>query len=213
MPSCGGYLSDSPVIRGVPAAPPLSPVVPGACRTRRSRLHNLSKNGLISRVEQGDGHLPRGRRQMHVPHRRRQVRVPGELLDGLGRRSAHRQMRAERVAQDMDAAGGSEPGSPLRRLDQPRPVESTESPGYTNGTGADQRESVATSWVAGDARIACTVATLEVSSALSPCGQTHDGLAGSEDLRTLSVDSTERLRPDDPRPALVARVWVIGLVY
>ena len=40
---------------------------------------------------------------MHVALRRSQVRVPGELLDGARRRAAHRQVRTERVPQDVHA--------------------------------------------------------------------------------------------------------------
>ena len=43
--------------------------------------------------------------------------MPGELLDRLRRRSAHRQMRAERVAKNVRVAGDGKPGAPLRLFD------------------------------------------------------------------------------------------------
>jgi hypothetical protein len=41
---------------------------------------------------------------VHVPLRRREILVAGELLNGSGRRAAHRQMRTERVPQPMHTA-------------------------------------------------------------------------------------------------------------
>jgi len=38
---------------------------------------------------------------MHVPLRRREIRVPGKFLNGSCRRTAHRKMRAERVAEHV----------------------------------------------------------------------------------------------------------------
>ena len=41
--------------------------------------------------------------QVHLALRGREIRVPGELLDGTRGRPLHRQMRAERVPQDLHA--------------------------------------------------------------------------------------------------------------
>src|SRR5207248_396012 len=68
---------------------------------------------LSPRVRGADGALfekldrlvQRRGRQVHVAHRGAQVRVTGQLLDGLRRRSAHREMRAEGVAEPMDVPG------------------------------------------------------------------------------------------------------------
>ena len=40
---------------------------------------------------------------MHVPLRHAQFAVPGELLDRLRRRATHREVRAERVTQQVNA--------------------------------------------------------------------------------------------------------------
>jgi hypothetical protein len=52
------------------------------------------------------------------PHRRRQIGVPGKLLNGLRRRSAQRQMRAERVAKDVKPSGRLQASPLLRRLEE-----------------------------------------------------------------------------------------------
>jgi hypothetical protein len=49
---------------------------------------------------------------MHVAHCRRQVGMTGKLLDGLRRRTAHRQIRAERVAKDCRSSRSNRPCSP-----------------------------------------------------------------------------------------------------
>jgi hypothetical protein len=41
---------------------------------------------------------------VHVALRRDQILMPGELLNRLRRRAAHREMRAERVTQSMRTA-------------------------------------------------------------------------------------------------------------
>jgi hypothetical protein len=40
---------------------------------------------------------------VHVALRRRQIRVSGQFLDGPRRGATHRQVRTERVSQDIDA--------------------------------------------------------------------------------------------------------------
>ena len=50
---------------------------------------------------------------MHVPLRRRRVLVPGQLLDRPRRCPSHREMRTERVPQDVDAVAPGE--RPARR--------------------------------------------------------------------------------------------------
>jgi len=52
-------------------------------------------------VEQRDCRLAGRGRQVHVPERRREILVAGKLLDRLRRGSAHREMRTERVPQDV----------------------------------------------------------------------------------------------------------------
>ena len=47
---------------------------------------------------------PGSRRQVHVALRGAQVGVPCQLLDGHGRCAPHREVRAERVPQDVDLA-------------------------------------------------------------------------------------------------------------
>ena len=79
---------------------------------------------LSPRVRGADGALfekldrlvQRRGRQVHVAHRGAQVRVTGQLLDGLRRRSAHREMRAERVAEPMDVPGHRKATSAFRAL-------------------------------------------------------------------------------------------------
>src|ERR1017187_5252393 len=99
-------------------------MTPSSCRTGSLRLHSLSKNlaesarPLAARVEQTDRVLPRRRREMHVAHRRRQIGMAGKLLDGLRRRPAHRQMRAERVAKNVDPAGRAKASPLLSRLEE-----------------------------------------------------------------------------------------------
>jgi hypothetical protein len=55
---------------------------------------------------------------VHVDLGRRQILVPGQLLDSLRRRPAHREVGAERVPQQMHA-GVRQPGLPRGPLDQP----------------------------------------------------------------------------------------------
>ena len=52
-------------------------------------------------VQQPNRILRRGRTQVHVALRGREIRVPRELLDGARRRASHRQVRTERVPQDV----------------------------------------------------------------------------------------------------------------
>jgi hypothetical protein len=42
--------------------------------------------------------------QVHVPLRRREIHVAGEILNRSRRRTAHREVRTERVPQSMHAA-------------------------------------------------------------------------------------------------------------
>jgi hypothetical protein len=86
-------------------------------------------------VEQPDCVFRCRRTQMHVALRRRQVCVAGQLLDGPRRRALHRQVRTERVPQDMDAlldtrdALGAADGSnhAMRVIDDPSGKHSTRS--------------------------------------------------------------------------------------
>ena len=66
------------------------------------RLHYFSTEFAACLQEPNRG-IERSRTQVHVTLRRGQVLMSREFLDGPRRRSTHRQMRAERVAQDMDA--------------------------------------------------------------------------------------------------------------
>src|ERR1700730_5536928 len=77
----------------------------GKTQPSASRLQNLSKN-FADRpsIEQCNRPLPRLGEQVHVALRRAEVHVSGELLDGLGRRSAHGQVAAKGVAQHVNAA-------------------------------------------------------------------------------------------------------------
>ena len=70
----------------------------------------------LPRVEQSDRLSERTRREVHVPERHCERRVSGEFLDRLRRRSAHCEVRAERVAKDM-RADATEP-SPLRSVSE-----------------------------------------------------------------------------------------------
>jgi hypothetical protein len=66
-------------------------------RSRCGRCH------AIATVEQSDRALDGGGTQVHVPLRRCQVAMSGNLLNCSCRGTAHRQMRTERVAQDVNA--------------------------------------------------------------------------------------------------------------
>jgi transposase-like protein len=57
----------------------------------------------LSSVQQSDRVFRCGRIQVHVAVRRRWVRVAGQLLDGSRGRPFHRQVRTERVPQDVHA--------------------------------------------------------------------------------------------------------------
>ena len=82
-------------------------------RARRSRrLHYFSTaeshivitavvSGFSRTVEQPDRRIERRRAQVHVALRHRQVGVSSELLNRSRRRAAHRQVRAERVTEDV----------------------------------------------------------------------------------------------------------------
>jgi hypothetical protein len=59
-------------------------------------------SGFCRTIEQPDSSVERSRTQVHVPLRRVQVLVSSQFLDGSRGRSAHRQMRTERVSEDMD---------------------------------------------------------------------------------------------------------------
>jgi hypothetical protein len=63
------------------------------------------------------GTLARRGRQVHVSHRRLQVLVAGELLNGLARRAAHRQVEQPAAAVEVAAAGHS-----VRRDDDSRTI-------------------------------------------------------------------------------------------
>ena len=54
-------------------------------------------------IQQPDRRFERRRTQVHVPLRRRQVLMPGQLLNRPRRRAPHRQVRTERVPQDVNA--------------------------------------------------------------------------------------------------------------
>jgi len=64
------------------------------------RLQNTSTN-FGARLEQPNCCVEGCRTQVNVALRRGQVLMSGEFLDSPRRRPAHRQMRAERVAQDV----------------------------------------------------------------------------------------------------------------
>ena len=70
---------------------------------RCSRLSDPSS----SRIAPHD----RRRTQVHVPLRRRQVLVAGEFLNRPRRRAAHRQVRTERVPQDVNALASRAPAA------------------------------------------------------------------------------------------------------
>ena len=70
----------------------------------RPRRPSPVSNLFSWRIEQPDRRLACRRRQVHVPLRRAQVLVPGELLDRLRRSAAHRQARAEGMAEDVQPA-------------------------------------------------------------------------------------------------------------
>ena len=92
----------------------------GRSRWTETTVHDVAKSAFtMGRSMQPDGILPRGRRQMHVTHRRRQVGMTGQLLDGPRRRSAHRQMRAERLAKNVEPTGRAKPCPLLRSFEQP----------------------------------------------------------------------------------------------
>ena len=65
--------------------------------------HSQRFESGLSPVEQPDRVFRCRRTQVHVALRRRQVRVSGHLLDGPRRRALHRQVRTERVPQDVHA--------------------------------------------------------------------------------------------------------------
>jgi hypothetical protein len=58
-------------------------------------------------LQEPNRHIERGRTQVHVPLRRVQVPVSGQFLNGPCWRAAHRQMRTERMPQNVD---GTRPG-------------------------------------------------------------------------------------------------------
>jgi hypothetical protein len=67
-------------------------------------------------VEQPNRSFALARRQVHVLHRRRQVLMAREVLNRLRRCSSHREVRAERVAKDVDLARCTKARSALRAL-------------------------------------------------------------------------------------------------
>src|SRR6266481_3151408 len=84
--------------------------------TRRGRLQNVSKLLigfwlLSTAIEQADGAFASGGGEVHVADRCFEILMPGELLDRFGGSSAHREVRIERVTQDMHRAGRAEPGA------------------------------------------------------------------------------------------------------
>ncbi len=89
----------------------------------RSRsLHYLSTEFAVSvSIEESDCVFQRRRAQVHVHLGRRQILVAGQLLDRLRRRPTHRQVRAERVPQQVDA-GVRQPRLPRGSLDQAVPT-------------------------------------------------------------------------------------------
>ena len=81
-------------------------------RRRRSPSPNVSKTLYGRRlIEQSDRTVERRWTEVHVALRHPEFPMSGKLLDGPRRRAPHRQMRAERVTQDVHA---------VRR--QPRPT-------------------------------------------------------------------------------------------
>ena len=64
-------------------------------------LHGCSAR-FGARLQQPNRRVECGRAQVHVALRRAQVLVSGQFLDGPRRRSTHRQVRAERVPQDVN---------------------------------------------------------------------------------------------------------------
>jgi len=72
-------------------------------------------SGFSRTVEQSDRRIERCGTQVHVPLRRREILMTGELLDCPRRRATHRQMRTERVPQDVNAWLRSANGQRLKR--------------------------------------------------------------------------------------------------
>lgn len=55
------------------------------------------------RLQQPDRRIQRSRAEVHVPLRRPEILMAGEFLDGRRRCAAHRQVRTERVAEDVNS--------------------------------------------------------------------------------------------------------------
>jgi len=66
------------------------------------RLHNVSKirHGAVT-IQQPNGGLDRRRTPVHVPLRRGEIAVARQLLNRRYGRAPHRQMRTERVPQNV----------------------------------------------------------------------------------------------------------------
>jgi hypothetical protein len=76
---------------------------------RRPRLHDFSKKrAVLATIQEPNRPLTHRWRKVHVSVRRREVGVPRKLLDGLRRSSPHRQMRAERMPEDVGSFGDVE---------------------------------------------------------------------------------------------------------
>src|SRR5436309_3323833 len=88
------------------------------------RLQNVSKlligfgptdGSLPTAIEQADRAFACGGGEVHVAERRLEILVTSELLDRFGGSAPHREVRAERVTQDVQGARGFEPRASLRR--------------------------------------------------------------------------------------------------
>ena len=70
-----------------------------------STARPAGETGLaICHIQEPDGRVERRRAQVHVALRRGQVLVSGQFLNGPRRRPTHRQVRTERVPQDVHPA-------------------------------------------------------------------------------------------------------------
>ena len=83
-------------------------------------VSGFSRSSVVSAfrrtVEQPNRGVERCRTQVHASLRRLEVLMPGEFLNGPSRRATHRQMRTERVTEDVDARFDTRaPGDPAHR--------------------------------------------------------------------------------------------------
>src|SRR5258705_13764197 len=90
--------------RTTPAASTIFPRKSTKSGSISRRLQYFS-TGFRSRLEQPDRSIERRRTQVHVALRRVEILVSGQFLDRPRRRATHRQMRTERVTEDMWTPG------------------------------------------------------------------------------------------------------------